>query len=122
MRLVRVKTEVLQIQQCRLVIRHGHTVRLDFERQMPVAQFKAQPAHLLHGGNARFDQPRRRNPHRIHLAVLPCENVALVERLTDAHTEFGAVLGGLGDTLFLGLEPLKRDIYNGFGHVIPYIA
>ena len=56
-RLIRIKSEVLQIQQRRLVIRHGHAVRLDFERQVSVAHFKAQPAHLLHGGNARFDQP-----------------------------------------------------------------
>ena len=119
---MRVKAEVLQIQQRRLVIRHGHAVRLDFERQVPVTQFKAQPAHLLHGGNARFDQPRRCNPHRIHLAVLPCKNIAVVQRHADAHAEFRAVLGGLGDALLFGFEPLKRDMDDGFCHAVPYIA
>ena len=89
---------------------------------MPVSQFKAQPAHLLHGGNARFDQARRCNPHRIHLAVLPCKNIAVVQRFADTHAEFGAVLGGLGDTLLFGFEPLKRDIDHGFCHAVPYIA
>ena len=121
-RLVRVKAEVLQIQQRRLVIRHGHAVGLDLERQMPVAQLEAQPPHLLHGRDLCLDQMRRRDAHRIHLAVFPCKNIALVQRLADAHTEFRAVLGGLGDTLLFGLEPLKRNIDDVFRHAVPYIS
>ena len=85
---------------------------LDLERQVAVAQLKAQPSHFLHRVDVRLDERGGRDLHHIAFAVLFGDHIARVQRHADADAQLGAVRRRLGDALFFGFKPRKLHGHN----------